>query len=707
MRYCPSGRWPNDRSCAKTEWLRPVTASFLASTALLLPGGLNTAFSQEPLTTVAQARQLPLAEALEGRPVKLTGVISYLRHTDKDLNFNLHDPTGGVMIYPAGRADLHPGQEVTVTGVTTVSMHGLRINDAQVIPGAMKGLPPAQPVPLAEIREDDHDGEYVITEGTIRVSRLESAEISPQRLAIDFGPQRQRLTAWITRFDEYTDLLPPGTVIRLRGVVVRWTNPLGQVQSTSLLVNGMDEVEVIRSAPPPAMRAILDIQIENTGVSPRRLRTSGVITCHRPGEFLVIQRENFAIRVHGATEDVAIGQTVEVTGFPVMGEYTVELEDATVVDSKEPEPPPVPERIADVRKIFRAAELVERDARLVTLQGSLLATRIFDSQQVLDLRADGLSFTAWLPHSAVLPDSVRPGSDLEITGICAFHLSDERRRLGRMPDAFTLHLRNADDILVLRPGPWWTADRLRLALILTVVGAGLSVVWSVSLREKNARLRREIAARRQAENELSQERRRVASELHDTLEQTLTAASLQLNAASRTIAAQPDTAASQMSLARQLIARSRQEVRDAVWDLRLDDKAEVDLRALLERVCAESTSTSGCQVVLDPRDESVPLPAHVGAQVIRLAREAIANALKHAAPQTVTVNLERTTEELTLTIADDGRGFDPSSAAGPDTGHFGLTGMKERAQRLGATCEITSRPGQGCTVSFQMPSIPG
>ena len=84
------------------------------------------------------------------------------------------------------------------------------------------------------------------------------------------------------------------------------------------------------------------------------------------------------------------------------------------------------------------------------------------------------------------------------------------------------------------------------------------------------------------------------------------------------------------------------------------------------------------------------MPEHTAAQALRLVREAVANALKHAA-------------HLRLSVTDDGRGFDPAAAPGPDTGHFGLAGTEERIQRLGGTPRIKGAPGKGATFHFQIP----
>ena len=90
----------------------------------------------------------------------------------------------------------------------------------------------------------------------------------------------------------------------------------------------------------------------------------------------------------------------------------------------------------------------------------------------------------------------------------------------------------------------------------------------------------------------------------------------------------------------------------------------------------------------------------VSGSVLLLVQESIHNALKHGNPTRieVTVNDDRATGTLRALVADDGRGFAVGAAAGPREGHFGIQGMRERAERLGGSLSVRSRPGGGTTV---------
>jgi signal transduction histidine kinase len=315
---------------------------------------------------------------------------------------------------------------------------------------------------------------------------------------------------------------------------------------------------------------------------------------------------------------------------------------------------------------------------------------------VLQLSSGGRDFRALLPLTESLPAGLRAGSTLDLTGLCYLELSDDRRRIGRGPDGFSLHLRTAADIQVIAAGPWWTSQRLWLAFGTAALVAGMAAVWAITLQAKNKRLHAALAAQARAEEELATERRRVANQLHDTLQQTLVAASLQLHAASRSAANAP------MQLALELLQRGQEEVRDAVWDLRMDEQARVNLGELLSGLASEMSRRSVMEIRYS-EDAPCIIPAHVVSQLVRIVREALTNAMKHAEAESLSIQLTHSEQGLALSISDDGRGFDANACPGQDQGHFGLGSMAERAAALGGQLRITSNPGRGTEICVLLP----
>ena len=103
------------------------------------------------------------------------------------------------------------------------------------------------------------------------------------------------------------------------------------------------------------------------------------------------------------------------------------------------------------------------------------------------------------------------------------------------------------------------------------------------------------------------------------------------------------------------------------------------------------------------------LPEDVEQNVLRIAQEAVTNALKHSGAKTIRIDLQTDARKLQLSVRDDGRGFDLAGAFVSVGGHFGLLGMRERAERLGGELELSSEPGAGTVVKASVPlsSEPG
>ena len=139
-----------------------------------------------------------------------------------------------------------------------------------------------------------------------------------------------------------------------------------------------------------------------------------------------------------------------------------------------------------------------------------------------------------------------------------------------------------------------------------------------------------------------------------------------------------------------------------VWDLRDRGAGGGDLAAALERFARRSAQGSAVACTVAVEGAPAHLPHAVEDQLFRIGQEALMNALKHAQAEKIEVRLHYDGARVTLTISDDGRGFDP--AAPPGDGHFGLVGMRERAAAIAATLDLRSTPGAGTTVAVEVAS---
>jgi signal transduction histidine kinase len=197
------------------------------------------------------------------------------------------------------------------------------------------------------------------------------------------------------------------------------------------------------------------------------------------------------------------------------------------------------------------------------------------------------------------------------------------------------------------------------------------------------------------------ERNRVARELHDNLLQGMAAALFQLKALRKRFLpdGQPGPApevAGEIEDIEQVLSANVEETRRSIWELREPGVEPTTLAAALEQL-VRRVRRPGIEVRLLVEGTPAPVPTHVGRELLRIAQEALSNALEHARPSTVQVTLQQQASGLSLVIRDDGQGFDPGQAPGAAAGHFGLTGMRERAEALGGFI-VDSRPGAGTRI---------
>ena len=198
---------------------------------------------------------------------------------------------------------------------------------------------------------------------------------------------------------------------------------------------------------------------------------------------------------------------------------------------------------------------------------------------------------------------------------------------------------------------------------------------------------------------ISRERNRMARELHDTLAHTLSALSVQLETTSAYWEVDPAAAQRMLATALNVTRDGLQETRRALKSLRASPLDDLGLAQALRQIASETAARANLRLDLDVPQRLPALAVAVEQCLYRVAQEATANVAYHANAQTLTVQLS-CRDGITLRVSDDGQGFTPQQAE--TAGHFGLAGMRERAQLVGGALTITSQPGQGTTVEMNI-----
>jgi two-component system NarL family sensor kinase len=224
-----------------------------------------------------------------------------------------------------------------------------------------------------------------------------------------------------------------------------------------------------------------------------------------------------------------------------------------------------------------------------------------------------------------------------------------------------------------------TSSELRL---LGTIGLQVGVaIERARLAEESAKLAR------------ADERTRLAREIHDTLAQGLAALALQIETALRHVGRDPDRVRERLEKALATARASLDEARRSVTELRA---GATSLAALIR----EFTSESGILASFSATGEC-KINASAEAEMYRIAQQALANVKQHAKAKNVRVTLACTKRSSTLTIADDGAGFDPRRIA---RDRHGIVGMRERARVVGGTLRIASAKKKGTRIVVRIPS---
>ena len=198
------------------------------------------------------------------------------------------------------------------------------------------------------------------------------------------------------------------------------------------------------------------------------------------------------------------------------------------------------------------------------------------------------------------------------------------------------------------------------------------------------------------------ERTRIAREIHDNLAQEMSGISVQLEVVARTMPPEAETARTYLDRARQQVRHGIAEARRYVWDLRSPALENNDLPTALAETARRLTHETAIQAQVEVNGTFRPLDQSVEINILRIAQEAMNNAVKHAQAQRIFVNLIFDARRVQLSVRDDGRGFDQAAGNGR-AGHFGFIGMRERAEQIGGTLSIHSTEGQGTEIVADVP----
>jgi PAS domain S-box-containing protein len=344
-------------------------------------------------------------------------------------------------------------------------------------------------------------------------------------------------------------------------------------------------------------------------------------------------------------------------------------------------------RIENQLRISRlSTQLLEQNAQL-TEQKELLQT-IFDHIPVMVTLYDANGRVQWVNREL---ERVSGWSRAEIENIdlVAEWFPDPEYRQQVLEHMFPATGKWKDLKARIRDGSYLDTSWANIRL-----SNGMSIGIGQDISERLAAALRD---RKQAqEASLLQERNRMAQEIHDTLAQAFTGIIVHLGTASRKITVDPVAAQEHIKVGRDLARSGLTEARRSVEALRPKLLEDGDLCSALVRLSSQMFSHSSTHTICEVVGKAYPLPQEVENNVLRIGQEALTNAFKYARASEIRVELVYETTQFILRIKDNGQGFEIDSFS-VENG-FGLMGMTERADRIGAKLTIQSQPGRGTEV---------
>ena len=731
-------------------WLRPAglrrAPSLILFLCLILFRLGPAALAQQPveglLTNAADVISLPADRASRFLKVFLTGVVTAADPVLKR-RFFVQDSTGGVFVDNVNGRPLVPGDVVEVSGITYAGAFAPTVTAPSVRVIGTAPLPPAKPVSVEQLMSGSEDSQRIEISAVVRDARIDGSRLTMDLVA---GGYRFRAYLSVARDFRFDNLV--GAQVLVRGTAAEAHNrSLRQLVAVEVYIPNLADLVVEKSeSMNPFDGPVIPLdklaQFRRGNSLAQRVHVRGAVTFQRPGQGFFLEDGMFGLQVQSRQRgELSPGAVVDAVGFLSFENYLPVLQDAVFRNTNEPDVPvkPQPATIEELQNGHYHAEYISLSGKVIELtvnRGRQGATPSVATTMVV--QASNFTFTAIadnLAGQAVLA-TIPIGSILQVSGICLTQINSD----GKL-ESFQILIRNPKDVLVIKKPSWLTAQRLLVGFLIVCSLLIVIVSWTVMLSRKNtvlnfligerekaqralqqandqleqrvkertAQLKFEITARKESEVQFKavlMERTRLAQELHDTVEQTLTGIALQLDAASKLHDRSPESSLHHLELARSLMSKSQVEVRQSIWDLRSRALEQFDLATALAEGARQLSCGTKVQVHFEAKGERRFLPEVVEENLLRIGQEALANTIKHSGATNVNIELQFERRQVNLQVSDNGIGFDREKVVGPGEGHFGLLGMSERAKRLDGRFILSSKPEAGTLVRVEIPLNP-
>ncbi|QJE97371.1 sensor histidine kinase [Luteolibacter luteus] len=650
--------------------------------------------AEEVLPQAIGELQLKAAtEPFEPVEIRTSGIVTWIDPGEGKF-FQLQDRTGGVQVSFTNVDWPLVGDTVEIEGRLERGPYAPVISNARFRHKGRGIRPVAANASGGGLLNGEYNGELVDVHGWVRSAEM----VSPTTFSAVLSSGSARVTVRVSnaRTLNPEDLIAAKIWMRGVAVPVRARGGLRQLVDVQVLASTDDDFHVFRREPSDPWKSPIRplqqaFQYRPGFTRGDRVRVRGELVYERDGvAYLNDGKSGIAVRGAGAAK-LKRGDQVEAVGFPDLEDFLPVLSDAVFASFP-------PEGGAVAPKPMPVDDLVDglQHAAYVTVRGRLLDRLHAPSPDgsgilVLALNTPRGVFTAELEEKQGENVSyLEEGCTLDASGICLVSADGAGNST-----SFKVLIPDRNSIRVVEHASFFTVKRLLVLLSIALGGLAAVAIFAYFISRRNLKLAAEMRER----TAVTAERNRLARDLHDTLEQGLTGIHLQLHSIGNSEEdASPDTR-ERLQAVDVLVRQCHAEMRQSIWNLRSVALEQFDLAEAIER--AARSIALGSNIELEVKRSGVPvkLPPLIEDNLLRIGQEAVTNAVKHARAGSLTVELNTAPESVTLTVSDDGSGIQ----GGSRPGHFGLTGMGERAVRIGGKLELTENPGGGTLVRVKVP----
>lgn len=589
---------------------------------------------------------------------------------------------------------------------------GARCDDISLV---RKGdtLPVFEPKTIRELLDGGLNQHLVSVTGTVRDAFRDEIDSHTYFLVLESDGDLIYAV-----YDSFADELPAllkfvGSRIRLSGIFnKRSGGSLRPLLGNLINIDSLKQMEML--SPPedpfdaPLLETSSDLLADDVRKLGRRQVVGRVLAVWDDNRVLIRPAKGSLVGLTLAVDEIPrYGDMVEAVGFAETDLYRVNLARARwrplpKTSFAEPQPWRTSADKIFTDKFGKFTLNQELHGELVSLSGVIKeAPELGHGRQRLELIAGDYTVPVELKACPSVPDNLVADSVVQITGIFVID-TDRWEPHSVFPRAKGCLLvpRRAEDIVLLETPPWWTPRRLML-LISALFAALIAIfIWNRILNRLVERRSRQLL-KANAAQELAalrtEERTRLAVELHDTIAQNLTGAALKLDGIELAAERAPHLLGDRIASARRTLQNCRENLRNCLWDLRSRVLEEPRFADAIRRTVQPLADTTALEI-------SCPVATHRFSEnashaILNIVRELVTNAVRHGHAKTITIVGRFEGETFSIRVTDDGSGFDPDRRPGVRDGHFGLQGVTERIHRLGGTFAIDSAPGRGTCVS--------